>query len=97
MDVKNQHWYTIEQKVFVLISYFALLVLLNIMGIINWTIPCFVEHFFSFECFGCGTTKAIELALVGELDASLSKNPLGLVVLAYIFSKIIYLIHSKLY
>ena len=82
MDLENHHWYAFELKVFVLISLFFILVLINTLGIINWTIPCFFEHFLSFECFGCGTTKAIKLALVGELGASISENPLGLGVLA---------------
>jgi|GEM_PF-6171068 len=97
MDVKKQHWFNMEQKGAVLISLFVLFVLSNSAGLINWTIPCFFEHFLSIECFGCGTTKAIELAFVGKLGASISENPLGLATLFYVFLKFLHLIYSKLY
>lgn len=72
------------------------LVFLYSVGFINWTIPCAFQHFLNLECLGCGTTEALKLAFNGNFQASFQSNPLGIILLSYLFLRIAYKLRIKL-
>ena len=85
-----------EQQLLLLFGLFVFLVMLSNFQIINWTIPCAFQHFFSIECLGCGTTKAISLAFQGKFEESLHSNPLGLLLLGYSSFRVMQLFHYQI-
>ena len=48
------------------------------------------------QCLGCGTTEALKLAFNGNFQASLHSNPLGLILLSYLFLRIAYKLRIQL-
>ncbi len=64
-------------------AYLSLL-LLNLVGVINWLPTCIVKNSVGVDCLGCGINRSILLLLQGDIEGSILQNPLGIIILSAI-------------
>jgi hypothetical protein len=84
-------FYELEWKLLRVFGLFLSLILLNVVGLISWSIPCAIKHFIHIECFACGTTEAIKQLFLGNISGSWKSNPLGIILSSYFSVRILYL------
>jgi hypothetical protein len=87
----TSQFYELERKLLLVFGLFVSLILLNVVGLISWSIPCAIKHFVHLECFACGTTEAIKYLFLGNLSGSWKSNPSGIILSSYFLVRILYL------
>ena len=84
-------FYELERKLLLVFGLFVSLILLNVVGLISWSIPCAIKYFVHLECFACGTTEAIKHLFLGNISGSWKSNPLGIILSSHFSVRILYL------
>lgn len=73
-----------------ILLFIPIIATLNHFHLIDWMPICPFKHYLNFECFGCGTNRAILSLLKGSFTDSIEQNPLGIIyilalpILAYL-------------
>ena len=67
-------------RIVLLLSVPIVLYLLPLDDFLNGNSICLVKNLFGVECWGCGTTRAVLLALHNDIDRAVQYNPLAVVV-----------------
>ena len=69
----------------IVVFYFSLSVLLNILFGLNYLIPCLWKYFFGTQCSGCGITSSVIQILKGNFQLAWEINKLTFLVFPLLF------------